>query len=1128
MTTSISQKIDSYAKAHLKELKQEEAQTGKKLTKYDIAQKMLSSGKLSQSDFASWMGTNEGFQSQQKSKVSIFASQTPFTESYLDTMTDTIEIAGMKYEDTPKNRALKEQSKSNLRKLNKQVKEFTKDTKLTDADKNKTVSEMTREIDAQIENQRFSQMTHDARKKHIVSKFLSAYDQNDKGAMMSALGEFNSYMCQYIDDKLGITDAKQSIKEFVHLDKLVEYIDKNVDDGTDAITFMEGLWEFTKGVGDAVDSFIGSQGLEMAGVLGTASKAIQSSGKLAPVLGGAMQAYFGVEGTMLMADGTEKIVNAETKEDVRAGGSEVGMGAIMTGGAVGSVRSGVKGRKVQQEQAKFENMAKDVANQYPEVSQRLAEYKTPDGKPLFTKEEINSVLVNCKKTIESNPDKLFAILNNPKEIADIVKCKNKAAGLWRAVNEPFPSTIEANPEVFGVKPKAKTEPAKPASKPTVTADMSIEAMKELAKTPEGVRQLEEAGLIITKNTVSKLENVYEGQSQSPARRIKKLDLTGTPEEVVAKNPGLKYDADQGKFFREVSWDGGKTMERMYVDASDPKGYFMIQYGKEPWDGALLGGTEAAKSYVEPNAYNATGAKNYLKPEEMGYEWTEASKAAPVRFAEVPEGVKGIVGKEGFQPITGSDQVIAIDVKGQPYINTADYVRNNTKGLSQDAVKVLDKVEGKTVHTAPAKPSISQELKAQLTDALKDVEYDKNEVLTMIDKYPDVVTRLAEYKTPNGESLFKPIEINDILFNCKKTIESNPDKLFAILNNPEEIASIMGYKNRAVGLWRAVDDPFQSTIEANPEVFGVKTKAKTEPTKTTEATAPAKTSVSKELKEELYDSMFFSDYYPNKITTEDISLMITKYPEVITRLAECKTPEGELLIGYHKIIDFCFDKNIQKVLDSNPQKLFAILDNPREMTAIIKAKSPIARIQRALLAESRYPEFMNKLSEYNTPDGQQLFDYVELTSRILNPNKKYAPEVFELLDNPRDISYIKSLKYEDRAGAIKNALYLTGLKDGTSPISRILRSQLEGAPNGNKVWDMIDKYPEVVAKLAEYKAPNGEPLFKPAEINGILFNCKKTIENNPQAMYDILDNPQSRVNLSGDENKAFGLFKMLYY
>ena len=148
--------------------------------------------------------------------------------------------------------------------------------------------------------------------------------------------------------------------------------------------------------------------------------------------------------------------------------------------------------------------------------------------------------------------------------------------------------------------------------------------------------------------------------------------------------------------------------------------------------------------------------------------------------------------------------------------------------------------------------------------------------------------------------------------------------------------------------------------------------------------------------------------------------------------------------------------------------------------------------------------------------------------ILNPNRKYVPEVFELLDNPRDISYIKSLKYEDRAGAIRGALRLTGLKDGTSPISRILRSQLETAPNSAKVWEMIDKYPEVVAKLAEYKTPDGELLFKPAEINGILSNCKNIIENNPQAIYDILDNPQSRVNLSGYEDKGLGLFRMLYF
>ena len=367
MTNSISQQIDSYAKAHLKELKQEEAKTGKKLTKYDIAQKMLSSGKLSQKDFASWMGTNEGYMSQQQSQVSIFSSPSPFTESYLETMTDTIEICGLKYEDTPQNRALQKQAETNMKKLNAFANEhFTSGTESSEAERAeaaKNVLKMTRETNEQIENERFAQMTHDARKKHIVSKFLSAYNHNDRGAMMSALGEFNSYMCQYIDEKLGITGAKQSIKEFVHLDKLVDYIDKNVDDGTDAISFMEGLWEFTKGVGDAVDSFIGAQGLEMAGVLGAAAKGIQASGKLAHVLSGAMQSYFGVEGTILMADGTEKIVNAETKEDVRTGGSEVGMGAIMVGGAVGSVRSGAKGRKANQEQAKFDNMAKEAVNE---------------------------------------------------------------------------------------------------------------------------------------------------------------------------------------------------------------------------------------------------------------------------------------------------------------------------------------------------------------------------------------------------------------------------------------------------------------------------------------------------------------------------------------------------------------------------------------------------------------------------------------------------------------------------------------------------------------------------------------------------------------------------------------------
>ena len=63
MSNQVSERIDKYTKGNLRELKQEEAKTGRKFTKYDIAQKMLSEGKLSESDFAQWMNTSEGYES---------------------------------------------------------------------------------------------------------------------------------------------------------------------------------------------------------------------------------------------------------------------------------------------------------------------------------------------------------------------------------------------------------------------------------------------------------------------------------------------------------------------------------------------------------------------------------------------------------------------------------------------------------------------------------------------------------------------------------------------------------------------------------------------------------------------------------------------------------------------------------------------------------------------------------------------------------------------------------------------------------------------------------------------------------------------------------------------------------
>ena len=61
MSNGISKKIDEYTRANIKNLRASEAKSGRKFTKYDIAQMMLSQGKLSKNDFALWMNTREGY-----------------------------------------------------------------------------------------------------------------------------------------------------------------------------------------------------------------------------------------------------------------------------------------------------------------------------------------------------------------------------------------------------------------------------------------------------------------------------------------------------------------------------------------------------------------------------------------------------------------------------------------------------------------------------------------------------------------------------------------------------------------------------------------------------------------------------------------------------------------------------------------------------------------------------------------------------------------------------------------------------------------------------------------------------------------------------------------------------------
>lgn len=135
----------------------------------------------------------------------------------------------------------------------------------------------------------------------------------------------------------------------------------------------------------------------------------------------------------------------------------------------------------------------DLMASNPDFVRRLAEVKGPNGKPLFDDVNIALVLANCKDTIVEVPEKIWTILNNPAEVKDIAGWKAPAAGLWRAIHEPLPSTIEANPGLFRMGSSSRSTAA--AGNVAVRDEFiqkfdsarstqDLEAMVEMAETPE--------------------------------------------------------------------------------------------------------------------------------------------------------------------------------------------------------------------------------------------------------------------------------------------------------------------------------------------------------------------------------------------------------------------------------------------------------------------------------------------------------------------------------------------------------------------------------------------------------------------------------------------------------------------
>ena len=180
-------------------------------------------------------------------------------------------------------------------------------------------------------------------------KFFAAKENNDIKAMKEYLIQGFGLAMQKMDmasigsTNISVEGFKGFLKTWSGLDAFCEYINNKVDDGSENLTKSEKIWEFTKGVGDAVDHFIGTQGVAFMGTLALATEAAAAGG-IGELWAVATQSYFGFEGIGSIAEGSYLLAEANTSEEFRQAGDMVGTGVIMTHGAVKSFKSALTGK----------------------------------------------------------------------------------------------------------------------------------------------------------------------------------------------------------------------------------------------------------------------------------------------------------------------------------------------------------------------------------------------------------------------------------------------------------------------------------------------------------------------------------------------------------------------------------------------------------------------------------------------------------------------------------------------------------------------------------------------------------------------------------------------------------------
>ena len=178
---------------------------------------------------------------------------------------------------------------------------------------------------------------------------------------------------------------------------------------------------------------------------------------------------------------------------------------------------------------------------------------------------------------------------------------------------------------------------------------------------------------------NKLQGAEGYMSKANDVQAYRFNPNGTPEEILANNPGVFRGAD-GKYYLPNKW---APNEPYLIDTS--KEQMIMLYGGD--DMAVCDGAIFKGSYVDTEGFHASQALNYQDPANLTYgEVVNVTKQAPGAFKVMPEGTK-IQTLEGVRTV-GEGEVVALDHAGNPYATTPANILKRNTGLSDNAMNTM--------------------------------------------------------------------------------------------------------------------------------------------------------------------------------------------------------------------------------------------------------------------------------------------------------------------------------------------------------------------------------------------------------------------------------------------------------